>query len=107
MKRILLTLDPAEGGAPSETPTPPATPPAAAPIAAAVVAAGARSEREITLDSELTDERKRHATTTGEKTARENRINELEDELRGHRTRTPKKTDDRSTLEKWFAGEEV
>ena len=43
---------------------------------------GARSEREIELETELKSERDAHATIAAEKKAREQRINELEDELR-------------------------
>lgn len=77
--KLLLSPDPAEGGAP--TPAAPAPAPAAPSPAAKTVLEGQRTEREIELGAELIAERTSHAATAGEKKARENRISELEDQL--------------------------
>lgn len=53
-----------------------------APPAAAVTVLNGRSEREIALERELTDERRVRVRTEEEKKARETRIMELEDELK-------------------------
>jgi len=64
------------------------------PPAGTVVTTGQRTEREITLETELSTERNSHAKTALEKKQREQRINELEDELRRLKTppTPPKKT---------------
>jgi len=68
-----------------------------------VVLNGERTERELSLESDLQTERSSHAKTAKEKVEREKRISELEDEL--HRLRHPARpapADRKSALEEFF-----
>lgn len=96
----------------ADDPNPPEPPPApggpasvapAAPTAAKVVLTGQKTERELSLETELDSERNSHAKTAKEKKDRETRIAELEDEL--HRLRHPAKPkEEKSAMEEFFEG---
>lgn len=92
--------DPPTNPAPANPPTPSNAP--AAPPAARVVTTGTKTEREITLETDLEAERRTHAQTAKEKKERELRIAELEDEL--HKLREPPRPapEKKTALEAFF-----
>jgi len=65
------------------------------------VLTGQRTERELSLETELETERSSHGKTAKEKKERETKIAELEDEL--HRLRHPARpAEKKSALEEFF-----
>lgn len=98
MTKILFSPDPPESGAPAAPVTQPGTP--KLPPAAETVVKGTKTEREITLESELQTERGSHAKTAKEKKDRELRIAELEDEL--HKLKSPPTPKSKSAMEEFF-----
>lgn len=99
MTKILFSPDPPETGAPGAPVTQPGAP--ELPPAAQTVVTGTKSEREITLETELQTERGSHAKTAKEKKDRELRIAELEDEL--HKLKSPPSPkQSKSAMEEFF-----
>ena len=92
----------AENAPPIPEPVPQPQPqPSDPPPAARVVLTGQRTERELTLETELETEKSSHAKTAKEKKDRETRIAELEDEL--HRLRHPANpAPQRSSMEEFW-----
>jgi hypothetical protein len=103
MKRILFDAAPTDA---TGNPPPPPDKPVVPPAAAAVIS-GTKTEAEIKLETDLKDERDRHANTEAEKKNREIRISELEDELRRLRDvqSGPARPSKRGMMEKFLSGE--
>src|SRR5688500_8270450 len=112
-KNLLLSPDEGEGGgvpSPQDAqPAPTVPPPPAAPPAASTVANGPRTERDLALETELSQVKadlqrvkEQHAATEKEKKDREIRINTLEDEVR--RLTTPPATPAKQKKEKAYIG---
>lgn len=92
--------DPAPA-APAPAAPPPTTVDPPGPPAARVVLTGQRTERELTLETNLEAERSAHAVTAKEKKDRETKIAELEDEL--YRLRHPARpAKQKSAMEEFF-----